>query len=68
MAYRLARASRVWLTIYDLQGREVRRIVDGLEQGAGRHRVLWGDLSPGVYFLRLRTDSEISSTPTVAVR
>ncbi len=57
--YTLPRAESVRLVVYDLLGREVARLVDGL-QPAGRHRVRFaaGELSSGAYVYRLETAGE----------
>jgi len=62
LRYRLAREGHVTLTVFDLSGRRVRTLVDGV-QTAGAHVATWdgrdatGRLVPaGVYFGRLRTD------------
>ena len=54
IAYDLPRASQVRLAVYDMLGREVARLVDGL-RAAGRHAVGFeaGDLASGVYLYRL---------------
>ncbi len=62
LRFELPEAERVSLAIYDIGGRRIRTLVDGLRQ-AGRHDVLWdgrtdaGEPSRvGVYFYRLTTD------------
>jgi hypothetical protein len=54
IAYDIAVAGRVELRVYDLLGREVGLLVNGV-QGPGRHAVLFdaGGLPSGVYFYRL---------------
>ena len=54
--YTLARTGTVRLVVYDLLGREVARLVDGI-RAAGRHRVRFraGELSSGTYVYRLET-------------
>ena len=60
--YSLAREARVRLSVHDLQGRELVRLVDGL-QTAGRHQAIWtgdtahGRASAGLYFVRYQTPS-----------
>jgi DNA-binding beta-propeller fold protein YncE len=61
LSYSIPVTCRVDLSVYDLAGREVRRLV-AAEQPAGAHRVLWncrdtaGDSVPrGVYLVRLDT-------------
>lgn len=39
--FRLRRADRLWLSIIDAEGREVRRLVDGRRLGWGFHRFTW---------------------------
>jgi hypothetical protein len=58
--YDLPRAERVWLGVYDVRGRLVRRLVNGVLQEAGPQAVDWNGrgaadepLAPGVYFYRL---------------
>jgi hypothetical protein len=50
----VARRTRARLAIFDLQGREVARLVDG-DLAEGRHEARWSarDLASGLYFLRL---------------
>jgi hypothetical protein len=54
--YELPYQSRVTIVIYDILGRKVGTLVDGL-QPAGYHQVIWNakDLSSGVYFYKLQT-------------
>jgi hypothetical protein len=63
VGYSIASPSRVDLRVYDLMGREVRRLV-GADQPAGQHRVVWDSrnhggavVAHGVYFVRLDTPS-----------
>ncbi len=66
--YRLPRASRVSLGIYDLEGRLLRRLESGAMRNAGEHGIEWdgrsdrGRLQPsGIYFARLRAgDAELN--------
>ena len=54
ISFDLPAAGKVSLMVYDIQGREVSRLVDGF-RNAGSHEVLFdgSDLSSGVYFTRL---------------
>ena len=54
ISYQLLAVSNVNLTIYDITGREVAKLVDGMKS-AGEHQVVFdaGDLTSGVYFVRL---------------
>jgi hypothetical protein len=63
--YALPRSERVRIAVYDLQGRHVKTLVDGM-QAAGRHKTVWNgtdarDLPQpaGVYCCRMETDSEV---------
>ena len=53
-SFKLQVSSYVNLTVYDIAGREVARLVDGM-QNAGQHQVVFDakDLTSGVYFARL---------------
>jgi choice-of-anchor B domain-containing protein len=69
--YSLARQGKVQLSIYNLLGQEVKRLVDGL-QPAGFHEAVWNgkdedDLSytSGIYFYRITSgDVEITKRMT----
>ena len=58
IAYDLPVASEVSLTIYNLRGQEVARVVEGW-QAAGRYNVRWegANAASGIYFYRLRAAS-----------
>ena len=65
IAYDIAVAGRVELRVYDLLGREVGLLVNGV-QGAGRHAVLFGagGLPSGAYFYRLTLEGSESVVRT----
>jgi hypothetical protein len=67
--YRLPTRQLVKLSVYDLYGRQVAVLVDGVEE-SGYHRVQFsgGDLSSGVYFYRLHAGSSVSSRKLVLLR
>ena len=50
-------SSRVVIEIYDILGRKIETLVDGL-RSSGSYTAVWdaGDASSGLYFYRLRTD------------
>ena len=54
----LARTASVRLAVYDVNGREVARLVEA-RQGTGRYRVVWNaeGLASGVYLCRLTADT-----------
>lgn len=63
LAYSLPQRGRTTLSVFDLQGREVRRLVDS-EIEAGDHSAVWDGhndqgtrLGPGVYFAHLASGS-----------
>jgi hypothetical protein len=74
LSYSITSPCRVDLSVYDLTGREVRRLVaEG--QSAGEHRVFWncGDsvgnpVPPGVYLIHLDTPGFRSVKKAVVVR
>jgi hypothetical protein len=69
LRYSLPRGGTVRLSLIDVQGRMVRRLVDGV-QGAGPHSVtLRGeDLPSGVYRVRLEHDGRVRTLPCVRLR
>jgi len=73
VAFSLPRAEPVRLTVHDVTGRAVRRLVDGEILAAGRNEVEWAGrdeagrrVSAGVYFLRLEA-GEVRETRKVVV-
>lgn len=66
--YALPSAASVFLVVYDVNGREVARLVDGW-QTAGQHRVTWDArrLASGVYLCRL-TAGSFTTTRQVVLR
>ena len=55
IAYRLPEASRVTLAVFDVMGREVARLLDGVEEAGSRTvRFDASGLASGVYFYRLQ--------------
>ncbi|MDZ7289002.1 MAG: T9SS type A sorting domain-containing protein [candidate division KSB1 bacterium] len=62
ISYSLPRATSVSVVVYDLAGREIKRLVDGA-QNAGAHHVQWDGrdaagnrVAAGTYFYRLQAD------------
>jgi hypothetical protein len=68
--YALPAPSRVALTIYDLQGRRVKTVMDHQLEGAGPHDVPIGlsGWRPGVYLCRLEADGAHATRKMVIVR
>jgi hypothetical protein len=57
IAYTVPARSRVRLSVFDVQGREVARLADGVHE-PGRYSVTWDEarrqgLQSGIYFVRL---------------
>jgi hypothetical protein len=55
--YVLPQPGKVSIEVYDTTGRVVERLLSGIQQTAGEHRILWQNtcLASGVYFYRIRT-------------
>jgi len=70
--YGLAETAVVTLVVYDLLGREVKRLLWNATQEAGRHEVTFdaADLSSGVYLYRLeaRGSGESGSPAFIATK
>lgn len=66
VTYSLPQAEPVRISVYDMLGREVRRLVDR-DQTAGRHAVVFetSTLPSGTYFYRIETPSGVQSRKLV---
>ncbi len=60
ISYHLSTASSIDLSVYDLNGRLIKTLLNE-KQVAGNHEVVWDltDLSSGLYFYTLRTDEQV---------
>lgn len=60
--YSVERTGQVKLVVYDLLGKEVATLVDGV-QAAGSHKVAFGakDMTSGVYFYKLFTEKNVET-------
>ncbi len=69
VAFRLASEQRVSLSVQDVSGRTVARIVDGVLEG-GDHSVRWdvGNVSNGVYFYRFSSDDARETRKVIVSR
>lgn len=69
IVYRLSKPVPMRLALYDLEGRVVRRLVEG-SRSAGFHRVVLtaGDLRSGLYFIRLEATEQMFTKKTVLIR
>lgn len=67
--YRLGRTGAVRVTVHDVQGREVLKLVDGV-QPAGDHAIAFdgGGLAAGVYLVRLEQDRTVRMRTVVRLR
>jgi hypothetical protein len=71
--YSVAREARVRLSVLDLQGRELVRLVDGV-QTPGRHQAVWtgetahGRAPAGMYFARYQTPAGVMTRRLVIAR
>ena len=72
--YELASRGAVSVSVYDVSGREVRRLVEGTEE-AGPHSVVWdgrsdagASVSSGVYFVRFHAGTHVESKRITLVR
>lgn len=65
----LPRRGPVTLEVFDVRGRRVETLVDGV-LGAGTHHAVWsaGALPDGVYFLRLSAGALVATRRTVLIR
>jgi len=57
--YYLPQTGPVTIDIFDIMGRKVETLYNGVKQ-AGRHAVVWdaGEMSSGVYFYRIRAEND----------
>lgn len=72
ISYELYTAANVRLTVYDAQGRSVRRLIDGTTQLAGPYAIPWDGrddggraVAAGVYFYRLESGGNAATLRTV---
>jgi hypothetical protein len=72
-AFEVPRRERVELTLYDVSGRRVRRLVDGVLE-PGRQTVAWDRrtddgrrVSAGVYFARLQAEDDVAQRRVVVL-
>lgn len=70
----LPNAGPVELKVYDVTGREVRRVL-AADLGAGRHRATWDGrdargvrVASGVYWFRLEARGEVRETRALLLR
>jgi hypothetical protein len=74
ISFALARPGRVRITVYDVEGRVIRSLSDGMLP-AGRQQFVWeGDddagrrVSPGIYFANVEAEAISASTKVIVLR
>ena len=69
ISFTLSNASRVSLLIYDIHGRKVESLIEGI-QPAGSHSIEWNasNLASGVYFYRLTADEFIQTRKMILIK
>jgi hypothetical protein len=69
ISYQLSAVSNVSLKVYDILGREIRTLVDGIQK-AGEHTINFNasSLSSGVYFYRLTAGQLVSQRTMVLIK
>lgn len=74
LAYTLSKPGQVRLSVYDVTGREINRLVDSY-QFVGTHTVRWnsndaeGSMLPsGVYFARLQVDGDVQTSKMILAK
>jgi hypothetical protein len=67
--YQLSAASEVLLTIYNIRGQEVLRLVES-DQPAGYHQITWNaaNVASGMYFYRLRAGDFVQTRKMILLR
>jgi hypothetical protein len=69
LGYDLPRAGHVLLEVYDLRGRKVETLVDGVV-AAGRHVAFWRPRAApaGMYYVRMKADDFVRTRSVVLIR
>jgi endonuclease I len=70
VAFALDRAADVDLSVYDIEGRLVTRLVDGERLASGDHRRVFvtGNLPSGVYYYRLTAGGRVLARPMLILK
>lgn len=75
ISYKLSAVSNVTLKIFDVLGREVITLSDGVRQSAGKHSLRWDGtnqrgerVGSGIYYYRLTTDTGAQTKKAVYLR
>jgi len=69
ITYNLSESGRVYLSIHDIQGREVAVLIDGA-QSSGLHNAVWSpiDVSSGIYFCRMESAGGVKTMKLTLIR
>ena len=69
LSFTIPASGEVSITIYDIQGREIERLVEGRHQ-AGTHEISWNasDLPSGIYFARLTSNGQHQTRKLVLMK
>ena len=69
ISFTLSKSSHISLLIYDIHGREVESLIEGI-QPAGSHSIEWNasNLASGVYFYRLTADEFIQTRKMILIK
>lgn len=69
ISYQVSKKGQTFLAIYDLAGRNVRTIINSVEE-SGPHAISFRtkDLASGVYFLRLKTNNSVTTKQLIVLR
>lgn len=70
ITYNLSKATNVTLKVYDLLGREVKKLVENKKQNAGEYKIIFdaGNLPSGVYLYTIQTDDYTSTKKMVLMK
>lgn len=73
--YHLSDKTKVYITVFDILGRKVRHLVNGLKQEAGVYTIMWDgkdqkgrNISSGTYIINFKTDNYFKSHRVILLR
>jgi hypothetical protein len=69
ISYSLDQSANVKLVVFDVTGREIATLVDGM-QSSGSHKVVFGgaNLSSGIYFYKIETGKKVLVKKMILVK
>ena len=75
ISFEISHLSDISLTVYDILGKEIYRLIDNKEYNAGEHHVVWNGLrkdgssaTSGIYFYRLIKDKQSLSRSMILLK